>query len=115
MRDRIQRIAGKLLMLLALCLLGGLLSATLVRFSPGYGVDERELDFRLSRASREAIRNSRHLNEGLLSYYGHYLASAVHGDFGSSDWLQRPISSLIKERFPVTAKSVVIGVSLAWL
>jgi len=38
----------------------------------------------------------------------------VHGDLGSSEWLQRPISSLIKERFPVTAKSVVIGVSLAW-
>lgn len=115
MRVRIQRILGRLLMLVAVCLLGGLLSASLVRFSPGYGVDERELDFRLSQASVEAIRNSRHMDDRLLSYYGHYLAAAAHGDFGSSQWLQRPISSLIRERFPVTAKSVLVGVSLAWL
>lgn len=101
-------------MLAAVCLFGGLLSASLVRFSPGYGADEQELDFRLSQASVEAIRNSHRLNVGLLSYYGHYLAAAVHGDLGSSQWLQRPISSLIKERFPVTAKSVLLGVSLAW-
>ena len=115
MRARIQRIVGRLLLLAAVCLLGGLLSASLVRFSPGYGVDERELDPRLSQASVEAIRNSNRLNAGLFTYYGHYLVGAVHGDFGSSQWLQRPISSLIKERFPVTAKSVLFGVSLAWL
>lgn len=102
-------------MLALVGLLGGLLSASLVRFSPGYGVDERELDPRLNQASVEAIRNSHRLNSGLLSYYGHYLAGAVDGDFGSSEWLQRPISSLIRERFPVTAKSVLFGVSLAWV
>jgi len=102
-------------MLAAVCLAGGLLSASLVRFSPGYGVDEQELDFRLSQASVEAIRNSHRMNGGLLSYYGHYLAGAMHGDLGSSQWLQRPISSLIKERFPLTAKSALLGVSLAWL
>lgn len=115
MRARIQRIVGRLLTLAAVCLLGGLLSASLVRFSPGYGVDERELDPRLSQASVEAIRNSHRFNAALFSYYGHYLAGAFHGEFGSSEWLQRPISSLIKERFPVTAKSVLLGVSLAWL
>src|SRR5215510_14676746 len=103
MTATIQRIVGRLLMLAAVCLLGGLLSASLVRFSPGYGVDERELDPRLSQASVEAIRNSHRLNGGLLSYYAHFLAGAMHGDFGTSGWLQRPISSLIKERFPVTA------------
>ena len=101
-------------MLAVVCLLGGLLSASLVRFSPGYGVDERELDPRLSQTSVEAIRSSHHIHAGLLSYYGHYLAGAVHGDLGSSQWLQRPISSLIKERFPTTARSVLAGVSLAW-
>ena len=101
-------------MLVALCLLGGLMSASLVLFAPGYGVDERELDPRLSQASVEAIRNSHRHSSSLLSYYGHYLAGALHGDLGSSEWLQRPILSLIKERFPVTAKSVTLGVGLAW-
>jgi peptide/nickel transport system permease protein len=102
-------------MLAALSLLGGLLSASLVRFAPGYGVDERELDPRLRRASVEAIRNAHQLNSGLLSYYGHYLMGAVQGDFGNSEWLQRPISSLIKERFPVTGRAVLLGVLLAWV
>ena len=101
-------------MLVALCLLGGLMSALLVRFAPGYGVDERELDPRLSQASVDAIRNSHRHTSSLLSYYGHYLAGTLHGDLGSSEYLQRPISSLLKERFPVTAKSVTLGVGLAW-
>lgn len=102
-------------MLSAVCLVGGLLSASLVRFAPGYGTDERELDPRLSQASIEAIRHSRQLNSSILSYYGRYLMGAVHGDFGSSEWLQRPVSSLIKERFTVTLKSVIFGVSFAWV
>ena len=114
MRKGIQIIGRQLLTLMALGLVGGLLSASLVRFAPGYGVDERELDPRLSQASIEAIRNSHRLNAGLLSYYGHYLASALDGDFGTSEWLERPVSSLIRERFPVTVRSVVLGVSLAW-
>jgi len=114
MRARIQIIGSQLLTLAALGLFGGLLSASLVRFAPGYGVDERELDPRLSQASVEAIRNSHRLTGGLLSYYRHFLASALQGDFGRSEWLERPVSSLIKERFPVTARSVVLGVTLAW-
>ena len=103
-----------MLTLVALCLLGGLMSASLVRLAPGYGVDERELDPRLSQASVEAIRNSHRHGSSLLSYYGQYLAGILHGDLGSSEWLHRPISSLIKERFIVTAKSVTLGVCLAW-
>jgi peptide/nickel transport system permease protein len=115
MKIGIRKIGRRLLALAALCLFGGLLSATLVRLAPGYGVDERELSFSLNRASVEAIRATHRLDSGLLPYYGHYLAGAVRGDLGSSEWLQQPIGSLIKERFPVTAKSVVLGVLLAWM
>lgn len=102
-------------MLAVVTLLGGLLSATLVRFAPGYGFDERELDPRLSSASVEAIRNEHRLNSGIFSYYERYLAGAAHGDLGTSEWLQRPIASLIKERLPLTVRSVFFGVLLAWL
>src|SRR5712671_7440916 len=114
MTATLQKVVTRLLLLVALTLLGGLVSATLVRFAPGYGIDERELDPRLNHASLEAIRNSHRLNSNLLSYYGNYLWGAVHGNFGVSEWLQRPISSLVRERFPVTASSVLIGVLLAW-
>jgi len=51
----------------------------------------------------------------IFSYYTHFLAGAVHGDFGNSQWLQRPISELIRERFAVTLRSVLLGTLLAWV
>jgi peptide/nickel transport system permease protein len=114
MKHWIHQAGMRLVMLVFLSLLGGLLSATLVRFAPGFGVDERELDPRLNRASVESIRGANRLHSGLFSYYGHFLANAVHGDFGSSRWLERPISSLIRERFPVTLRSVLLGTLAAW-
>jgi peptide/nickel transport system permease protein len=114
MKDAIEKLGRRLCALAVLSLLGGLLCATLVRFAPGYGVDERELDPRLSSGSVEAIRNSHREDSGIFSYYGRYLARAIHGDLGTSEWLQRPIASLIRERLPVTAKTVLFGVLAAW-
>jgi len=114
MKHWIHQAGMRLVVLVLLSLLAGLLSATLVRFAPGYGVDERELDPRLSQASVESIRTANRLHSGLFSYYGHFLAGAVHGDFGSSRWLERPIATLLRERFPVTLRSVVLGTLSAW-
>jgi peptide/nickel transport system permease protein len=104
----------RVLLLITLTILGGLLSATLVRYSPGYGVDERELDPRFSRTSVEAIRKQHRQDSNLFRYYGEYLSAAMHGDFGTSESLQRPVSDLVKERFPVTAHSVLFGLATAW-
>jgi len=114
MKALAKTIGLRLLRLTLLALLGGFLCATLVRFAPGYGVDERELDFRLSHESVQEIRKAGELNSNLLSYYGRYLNKVVHGDFGKSQWLQQPVSVLIKERFGVTARSVILGVFFAW-
>lgn len=115
MRATLRKFAARLLLLAGLTLLGGLSSATLVRFAPGYGTDERSLDPRLSQSSVEALRASRQMGSGLLAYYGRYLFGAVHGDFGTSQWLGRPVRSLIQERLPVTMRSVFVGIFLAWV
>lgn len=114
MKIIVRTIAWRLTRLALLVLLGGLLSATLVRFAPGYGVDERELDPRLSHESIQKIRNENLAHSNVLSYYGNYLARAAQGDLGKSQWLQQPIATLIRERFGVTARSVLLGVALAW-
>src|SRR6516164_9829338 len=98
MKNWIHRAGMRLVMLVFLSLLGALLSATLIRLAPGYGVDERELDPRLSQASVESIRRANRLHSGLFSYYRHFLEGAVRGDFGNSQWLERPISTLVRER-----------------
>ena len=110
-----RHVLHRLLFLLCLGIGGALLSATLVRFAPGYGVQERELDPRWSAQSVEALRQKQMLQEGLGSYYFHYLSALAHGDFGESDSLKRPVRELLRQRLPVTGNSVVRGLGVAWL
>ncbi|HKB99477.1 MAG TPA: hypothetical protein VKD23_11880, partial [Terriglobales bacterium] len=55
----VRHLAQKLGAIAALVLLGGLLSATLVRMAPGFDADERELDPGLNAESVRALRQSR--------------------------------------------------------
>jgi peptide/nickel transport system permease protein len=105
----------RLLALVLLTLAGGFLAATLVRYSPGYGTDERELDPRLSQTSMQWIRSQHQQNSNLFRYYSEYLRAAAHGDFGNSESLHRPIAQLLAERFRVTLRSVSLAVLVAWL
>jgi ABC-type dipeptide/oligopeptide/nickel transport system permease component len=105
----------RLLSLLCLGIGGAVLSATLVRLAPGYGVQERELDPRWSAQSVEALRQKQSLHEGLPLFYLHYVSALVRGDFGESDSLKRPVRELFRERLPVTGNSVVRGLVVSWL
>src|SRR5450631_1545761 len=96
--------------ILLTALVGGLLGATLVRMGPGFGVDERELDNRLSQESRQAIRSERATDANIAIFYLHYLSGLVHGDLGFSRSLNRPVSELLKERLPLTLGSLAYGV-----
>ena len=91
-------------------LLGGLLGATLVRLGPGFGVDERELDNRLSADSQHAIRAERAKENNIALFYVRYLAGFARGDFGFSRSLNRPVAELLKERLPLTLASLGFGV-----
>jgi peptide/nickel transport system permease protein len=91
-------------------LLGGLLGATLVRLGPGFGVDEREMDNRLSSESRQAIRSEHASDNNVALFYLRYLTGLAHGDFGFSRSLNRPVSQLLKERLPLTLVSLAYGV-----
>jgi peptide/nickel transport system permease protein len=95
-------------------LLGGFLGATLVRFAPGFGVDESELDPRRSASSIDAMRHADSEAQNLFSFYVSYLSRLVHGDLGTSRTLNRPVAQLIAERAPETMTSVTFGVLLAW-
>jgi peptide/nickel transport system permease protein len=105
----------RLFLLVCLGLVGALISATLVRFAPGYGVQERELDPRWRAESVEALRQQQALHQALFSYYVHYLSALAHGDLGESDSLKRPVRELLRQRLPVTGNSVVRGLGVAWL
>ena len=94
---------------------GGLLSATLVRYAPGFGSDERQLDARLSSASIAALRNATAEERRIVPYYVGYLRRAWQGDLGISRSLNRPVRELLAERVGVTCRLAAQAMLLAWL
>ena len=111
----LRKIAGHVASIAALVLLGGLLSATLVRLAPGFDTDERELDPSLNAESLRAIRAERASQHNIIRFYASYLRGAVHGDLGTSQALGQPVGSLLRERWPVTLRVAGIGLLLGWL
>jgi len=95
-------------------LLGAFFSAAMLRSAPGANVDEQQLDPRLNARSIQALRQSRVQEQNLIGFYFHYLNQALHGDLGTSHTLGQPVSSLIRDRAPVTARIVVLGLGLGW-
>ena len=97
--------------ILLLALFGGLLAATMVRLSPGFGTDEDDLSPGLSDHSRAALRAQRMADANVARFYLHYLAGLARGDFGFSRSLNRPVAELLKERLPETLRSVAYGMA----
>jgi peptide/nickel transport system permease protein len=109
------KIAGHALAMLATVLLGGLLSATLVRLAPGSDVDERELDPHLNAQSVQALRDARHQDHNVFRFYFSYMRRAANGDLGTSLALGQPVRTLLHDRAPVTLRLLAIGLGLAWM
>jgi peptide/nickel transport system permease protein len=95
-------------------LVGGLISATLARYAPGFGTDERQLDARLNSESIRAIRNTNSEERNILPFYWGCVRRALHGDLGESRSLNQPVSQLLQERAPVTLTIAGRGLALAW-
>jgi peptide/nickel transport system permease protein len=109
-----RKLARHASVLVATVLLGGLLSAILVRLAPGFDVDETQLDPRLNAESIHAIREARLAERNILQFYFHSLERALHGDLGTSISLQQPVSTLLRERGPITLRLVGMGLLLSW-
>src|SRR5437764_5614466 len=107
----LRHLASEARRILLLALLGGLLAATMVRLSPGFGTDEQDLSLALSEQSREALRAERMADANIGRFYAHYLAGLVRGNFGFARSLNRPVSELLKERLPETLRSVAYGMA----
>jgi peptide/nickel transport system permease protein len=95
-------------------LLGGFLSATLVRLAPGFDVDEAQLDPHLNSASIRALHDARAEQNNIFRFYFHSLQRAAHGDLGTSISLGQPVTVLLRERIPLTLRLVGIGLVMSW-
>ncbi len=109
-----RKIARHGLTLLLTALLGGFLSAMLVRLAPGFDSDEAQLDPHLASESIQALRQERAAQRNIFHFYFHSLQRAVHGDLGTSISLRQPVSELLRQRIPLTLRLVGIGLALSW-
>ncbi len=109
------KIGGHALAVVATLLLGGLLSATLVRLAPGFDADERELDPHLNAQSVQALREARHREHNIFHFYLSYLNHSLHGDLGTSLALGQPVRTLLGDRLPLTTRLLTTGLGLAWM
>ena len=73
----------------------------LLYVAPGDPVQEM-VGERADAATIARLRKELHLDEPLLSQFGHYAGGVLRGDLGNSYITQRPIIQDIKERFPKT-------------
>ena len=110
----LKSIAYRLVILAATVVAGGLLSATLARYAPGFGADERQLDARLSSESIQAIRSASREERSIATYYARSLLRLARGDPGNSRSLQQPVRELLAERGAVTLRLVGAGLAIAW-
>ena len=86
-----------------------------MRLAPGFDVDERQLDSRLSAQTLEAMRAERlGQNKSLPAFYASYLRNALHGDFGRSQMYSRPVRQLIAESAPETLRTAGFGLLFGW-
>lgn len=108
------KVIGHALALMATVVLGGLLSATLVRLAPGFDADQQELDPHLSAESVQALRAARHQQHDIFHFYVSYMNRAAHGDLGTSLALGQPVRALLRDRAPLTLRLLILGLGLGW-
>jgi peptide/nickel transport system permease protein len=119
----LRRLALSLLTLILAVVIGGFISSALVRYSPGFEVDENSWNPQISAQTRAAVHARREYENRLPQFYARYISAALHGNLGESDSFHVPVTDLLRQRAMVTLRLLVSGVAggmlmggcLAWL
>jgi len=109
-----RKIVRHAIAILTTALVGGFLSATLVRLAPGFDVDEAQLDPHLNSESIQALRQARLEHNNVVRFYFASLQRALKGDLGRSLSLGQPVATLLRERLPLTLRLVIIALAVSW-
>ena len=104
-RSSARRLPTPFVILLAV-VVGGFIASALVRYSPGFEVDENSWNPQISAQTQAAIHARREYENRLPLFYVRYLAKAVRGNFGESDSFHVPVTDLLRQRAAVTQRSL---------
>ena len=81
--------------------------------APGFDSDERRLDMRLSADTLRQLDAERPASAWEAGRK--WIADCLRGDLGTSRVFNKPVSELMGERIPVTARASFRGLLLGWL
>jgi len=104
----VSKISRTLLVILGV----GSLVFFLLHWVPGDPIEAMLGEF-ASGADRQALRQALGLNQPLQQQWMNYLIGIFHGDLGHSLYSQRPVSTLIGERLPLTLQLALSGMLVA--
>ena len=110
-----RRFGGRLLRVVALVLFAALGSTLLLRLSPGYFVDEREMDAAHAQGARTEIRSLKAKQESIPNLLRVQLSAWARGDLGRSRHYDVPVSELLRARAGTTARLLGRGLLSGWL
>ena len=111
----IRRVAERLAHAILLLFAVSALTFVLLSAAPGGFFDEAKLNPRVSPETIEKLRSAHGLNRPLPVRYGHWLASSMRGDFGTSLAYNQPVLPLIVPRIRNTLFLTAPSLVLAWL
>jgi peptide/nickel transport system permease protein len=101
--------------IIVLVLASGVACAFLVRYAPGTGVDERELDRRLSEENIRVLRSNKAVDNDVYGALKRYVTGLAKGDLGYSQSNNAPIAALIADRAPETLRELGVGLTGGWI
>lgn len=111
----LHRLRLALLRLVCLLFIASFAAAALLRLAPGFSSDEQELNPGLSASSVQVIRDARLADSNIPVFYARYVLGLLHGEFGVSHSLNRPVGMLLRERLPVTARNLGLALLFGWI
>ncbi len=105
-----RRLTRSLVSLILAVLASGFLASALVRYSPGFDIDENAWNPQISAATLAAAHARREYENRLPLFYARYIAKALQGNLGESDSFHVPVTELLRQRAGVTAQLMAVGV-----
>jgi peptide/nickel transport system permease protein len=107
------RIAGSVILRLATRIpVLALVVVAIVFTAPGFNSDERNLDMRLSAQTLRQLDAERPASAWEAGQK--WVADCLRGDLGTSRIFNKPVSELMAERIPVTARASLYGLFFGW-
>src|SRR5262249_13060041 len=101
--------------LVAIMLMASFLGALLLRAAPAFSPDEQESRSGLSSQSIQAIRQEHLADSNIPRFYAHYVGSLLRGDLGRSQSLNQPVTALLRDRLPITLRSLGFALLAGWV